>query len=92
MSAEKQGNIAIVGVGVAASAVCCAGPILGVLAAIGLGTAAGLALFGTMAAVIGAVPVAFVRRRRRVFACAVTATPDSAPVELTDTRYRTRTG
>ena len=90
MSVEKQGNIAIVGVGVAASAVRCAGPIFGVLAAIGLGTAAGLALFGTMAAVIGAVPVAFVvvRRRRRVFACAVTATPDSAPVELTDTRYR----
>ena len=44
MSAKKE-NTAIMGVGVAACAVCCAGPILGVLAAIGLGTAAGFALF-----------------------------------------------
>ena len=41
VSAKKE-NATIVGVGVAACAVCCAGPILGVLAAIGLGTAAGL--------------------------------------------------
>ena len=40
-------NATIIGVGVAACAACCAGPILGVLAAIGLGTAAGIALFGT---------------------------------------------
>ena len=46
MSAKKKENAAIVGVGVAACAVCCAGPILAVLAAIGLGTAAGFALFG----------------------------------------------
>jgi hypothetical protein len=44
MSRKKE-NTAIVGVGVVACAVCCAGPILGVLAAIGLGTAAGFALF-----------------------------------------------
>lgn len=46
MNAKKKENAAIVGVGVAACAVCCAGPILAVLAAIGLGTAAGFALFG----------------------------------------------
>jgi hypothetical protein len=65
------------GVGVAACVVCCAGPILCVLAAIGLGTAAGFALFGTVAIVIGAVLIAFVgvRRRRRAAACAVTETP-----------------
>jgi mercuric ion transport protein len=76
MSRKKE-NTAIVGVGVAACAVCCAGPILGVLAAIGLGTAAGFALFGTVAIVIGAVLIAFVvvRRRRRAAACAVTETP-----------------
>ena len=60
MNAKKKENAAIVGVGVAACAVCCAGPILGVLAAIGLGTAAGFALFGTVAVVVGAVSIAFV--------------------------------
>jgi mercuric ion transport protein len=88
LSAEKNENAAIVGVGVAACAVCCAGPILGVLAAIGLGTAAGFALFGTVAIVIGAMLIAFVvlRRRRRAAACAVPETPQLVPVELTDMR------
>ncbi len=86
MTAKKE-NAAIVGVGVAACAVCCAGPIVGVLAAIGLGTAAGFALFGTLAIILGATAVAFVviRRRRRAATC---ATPESGqvPVELTRTR------
>ena len=88
MSAKKE-NAAIVGFGVAACAVCCAGPILGVLAAIGFGTAAGFALFGIAAIVIGAVLVAFVvlRRRQRAVAC-TTAPPESVPVELTDMRSR----
>jgi hypothetical protein len=55
-------------------AVCCAGPILDLLAAIGLGTAAGLALFGTASIVIGSVLIAVVvvRRPRRAAACATT--------------------
>jgi cytochrome c biogenesis protein CcdA len=90
MTAKKKENAAIVGVGVAACAVCCAGPILGVLAAIGLGTAAGSALFGTVAIVIGAVLIAFVlmRRRRRAAACGVAETPAAVPVELTEMRSR----
>ena len=40
MNAKKE-NASIAGIGVAVCAACCAGPILGVLAAIGLGTAAG---------------------------------------------------
>ena len=60
-------NAAILGVGVAACAACCAGPIIGVLAAIGLGTAAGFALFGTLAILVGAAVAGsvFLRRRRR---------------------------
>jgi Na+/melibiose symporter-like transporter len=90
MSAKKKENTAIVGVGVAACAVCCAGPILGVLAAIGLGTAAGFALFGTVAIVIGAMSIAFVlmRRRRRAADCGVAEMPKSVPVELTGMRSR----
>ena len=59
MSAKRE-NATIIGAGVAACAVCCAGPILGVLASTGLGTAAGFALYGTIAILIGAAATAFV--------------------------------
>lgn len=67
MSAKKQ-NATILGIGVAACAACCAGPILGVLAVIGVSSAAGFLLFGTAALVIGAAAVAVVvvRRNRRL--------------------------
>ena len=89
MSAKKE-NATIIGVGVAACAVCCAGPILGVLAAIGLGTAAGCALFGTIAIVIGAAVIAFllVRRRRRAATCMPADASAPVPVELTEMRIR----
>jgi hypothetical protein len=75
MSTNKE-NVAIVGVGAVACAACCAGPFLGFLAAIGLGTAAGFALFGTSALAIGALATAGVlRRRRRANVCAATAGP-----------------
>ena len=63
MSAKKE-NATIIGVGVAACAACCAGPVLGVLAAIGLGTAAGFVLFGSIAILVGAAVMAFVLVRR----------------------------
>lgn len=89
MSTKKE-NAAIVGVGVAACAVCCAGPILGVLAAIGLGAAAGFAVFGTVAILIGAAAVAFVvtRRRRRTATCTPADPSTPAPVEFTEMRTR----
>ena len=62
---EKKANVPMISVGVAACAVCCAGPIIGVLAAIGIGTAAGYALFGAAALAIGAAVAAFVVLRRR---------------------------
>ena len=82
MSSKKDGA-ALVGVGAAACAVCCAGPILGLLAAIGLGTAAGFAVFGVVALVIGAAIAALVivRRRRRTASCAPVAV-EPTPVEL----------
>lgn len=84
MSGKKDGA-ALVGVGAAACAVCCAGPILGFLAAIGLGTAAGFAAFGVSALVVGSAIAAFVivrrRRRRRATSCAPVAVEPS-PVEL----------
>ena len=64
---ESKSNGALIGVGVAACAVCCATPILGVLAAIGVSAGVGYALFGVGALLIGATAVGFVvvRRRRR---------------------------
>jgi cytochrome c biogenesis protein CcdA len=81
----KRENAAIIGVGVGACAVCCAGPILAALAAIGLGTAAGLALFGTIAVLLGAALVAFVlvRRRRRTASCSSAVAQEPVPVALT---------
>lgn len=83
MSGRKDGA-ALVGVGAAACAACCAGPILGFLAAIGIGAAAGLAVFGAGAFVVGAAIAGFmiVRRRRRPASCAPVGF-EHTPVEFT---------
>ncbi len=76
-------NAAIVGVGAAACAVCCAGPILGFLAAIGLGTAVGAALWGVGALLAGAVAaLVTVRRRRSRSAACGAGDAGSVPVSL----------
>ena len=85
MSIKKE-NAAIVGIGVVACPACCAGPILGFLVAVGLGTAVGFALFGGAALVIGAIAIIVVLRRRRADACTTT----SAPVAVDMTTVRTR--
>jgi len=79
---------AVVGVGAVACAACCAGPILGFLAAIGLGTAAGFAVFGTGAIVIGALAVVVVmrRRHRRATSCAAVAAPVAVAMPTVRTR------
>jgi len=64
MSSNKEGA-AVIGVGIAACAVCCAGPVVGFLAAIGLGTALGIGLFGVSALLFGAAAAFLVMRRRR---------------------------
>ena len=55
-----------VAAGAAACVVCCAGPILGFLGAIGVGTLAGVLLFGVAGLVVAAMgTVVLVLRRRR---------------------------
>jgi hypothetical protein len=76
----KEGA-ALVGVGVVACAACCAGPIIGFLAAIGLGTAVGVAMFGAIALVVGGIALLFVLRRQRRTRAASCQT-DSVPVEM----------
>ena len=73
----KRDNAAIVGIGAAACATCCAGPILGFIAALGLGTLAGALLFGTVGlAVAGIAAVVLIRRRHRTAKCATAAAVD----------------
>jgi hypothetical protein len=62
---SKKENVALVGVGAAACAVCCAGPILGFFAAIGLGTLLGAVLFGSIGIAIAAIGAALLWRRRQ---------------------------
>jgi len=73
---------AIVGVGAAACAVCCAGPILGFLAAIGIGAAAGFAFFGLVGlAIVGAALGVALHRRRQRRRTTCSPTPDTVMVE-----------
>jgi hypothetical protein len=83
MNTTTKQSAAIAGAGAAACAVCCAGPILGVLAAIGLGTITGVLLFGAGGLIIAALGVALVvyTRRRRARRCVPINEP--VPVELT---------
>ena len=80
MSSKKQ-DLALVSAGAAACAVCCAAPILGFLAAIGLGTVLGVAVFGVLGLCIAAIGIIVLmrRRRRRATRC---STVGDQPVDL----------
>jgi hypothetical protein len=69
----------ILGIGAAACAACCAGPILGFVAATGVLTATGLALFGAVGLLIAIPGIALIARRR---ARPPTCTPEGEPVTV----------
>jgi hypothetical protein len=62
---SKRDGATVVGVGAAACAACCAGPILGLLAAIGFTAAAATFVFGVTALIVAGLVVLIVVRRRR---------------------------
>jgi len=80
---SERGPGVLIGAGVAACAVCCVGPIAGVLAAIGIGSVAGFALFGLLglAAAVAIGAVLLLRRRRRAQQCAPHEGNDAVTVE-----------
>jgi hypothetical protein len=88
VSGAKAADAALIGAGAAACAVCCAGPILGFIAALGLGAVAGTLLFGVAALAVTAVAGALllVRRRRRQTACE--APPLEQAVTVSPARIR----
>lgn len=62
----------VLGLGAAACAACCAGPILGALGAIGMASTVGYVMAGAVAVLAGSAGAAalIVRRRRRRSGCA----------------------
>jgi hypothetical protein len=72
---------------VAACGVCCAAPILGILSAIGLGTAFGVLRFGLIGLLAAALAVPLlVRRRRQRRAAGTCGATESVPVEMPKVR------
>lgn len=79
MTTTTKKPLRLLGFGAAACVACCAGPILGFIAATGLLTATGRAMFGTVGLLLAIPGVAlFVRRRRQPSSC----TTDTEPVPV----------
>ena len=74
---------AIIGVGTAACVACCAGPILGLLASIGIATVAGVLVFGLAGLLVAVAGVFAVSHRRRINAA---PTQVSVPIEIGTSR------
>ena len=74
MSAKQ--NAGMVGAGVAACAVCCAPLIGGFLAAIGLGTVLGVAVFGVVGLLIALLAIPVIVRRRHAKSAVACGAPE----------------
>jgi hypothetical protein len=80
--ANAGAGLGVLGAGAAACAACCAGPVLGFLAAAGIASVLGAAVFGAVGLVTVLTVAAVIhRRRRRQRPCATSsgATPVEAP-------------
>jgi hypothetical protein len=62
---DAKAGVGLVGVGAAACAACCAGPILGFLAATGIASVLGAVIFGAVGLVTVVVVSAVLWQRRR---------------------------
>lgn len=80
MSSRRR-SFNVVGLGVAACAACCAVPIAGFIAATGLLTATGFALFGALGLVV-AIPGIVLIMRRRAHPSTCEVPPEDQPVSV----------
>lgn len=69
-TANAKSGLGVVGVGAAACAACCAGPILGFLAATGVASLLGAVMFGVLGLVLVLTVAAVLWQRRRRQRCA----------------------
>ena len=83
-----KAGLGVLGVGAAACAACCAGPILGFVAATGIASALGAVAFGVvgLVAVLAVAGVLLRRRRRKAGRCA----PAAGAVPLDAPALKTR--
>jgi uncharacterized membrane protein len=85
---NPKAGLGLVGAG-AACAACCAGPILGFLAATGIASVLGAVVFGVVGLIVVlAVAAGLWRRRRRRQRC---EPPDAEPTPVAAPRLMTRT-
>ena len=85
MSAKRD-SAAVVGVGAAACVACCVGPIIGLLAAVGIGSAVSVLLFGAVGLIAAVIVGAMFLQRRRRRRCAPAAEIVAVPVPTVRTK------
>lgn len=89
-SPNARTGLGLVGAGVAACAVCCAGPILGFLAATGIASVLGAVAFGVVGLVVVlAVAAVLWQRRRGRQRCDPALPTEPTPVAAPQLRTRT---
>ena len=64
-TSDAKTGLGVVGAGAAACAACCAGPILGFVAASGIASLLGAVVFGAVGLLVVLAVAALLRRRRR---------------------------
>jgi hypothetical protein len=84
---DSKAGLGVLGVGAVACAACCAGPVLGFLAATGIATVLGAVVFGVvgLVVVLAVAAVLYQRRRRRAQRCAPTG---AVPVDVPQRKSR----
>jgi ethanolamine transporter EutH len=85
---NPKASLGVLGVGAAACAACCAGPILGFVAATGIASVLGAVVFGVvgLVVVLAVAAVLYQRRRGRARQCA----PTAGAVPLDAPQFKTR--
>jgi hypothetical protein len=86
-TSKPRASLGVLGAGAAACAACCAGPIVGFLAATGIATVLGAAIFGLVGLVVVlAVAGVLYQRRRKAQRCA----PSPGPVSIDAPQLKAR--
>ena len=88
-SADARVGAGVLGLGAVACAACCAGPVVGLLAAGGVTAMLGAVLFGAAGLAVALVAVVVVWRRRQARRCAPSPSSDE-PVAVGPPRLRSR--